>query len=61
VKRGDLVMLQLSPTRSAQARRALQGGWARVVEQAGGMVLVTPPGSSGEAYQLTIDEVRPVG
>ncbi len=60
MKRGDLVSVSLSPERSAQARRALAGGWGRVVEHSGAVVVVAALGGSAETFHLSQAEVQAV-
>ena len=58
MKKGDWILLELGPERSAQARRALQSGLAQVVEAEGGLrIVVKPRGTGSECFVVNPSEI----
>ncbi len=57
MKKGDWVLLELAPDRSAQARRALASGLAQVVSADGAVTVVKPPGSAGDTFTVSPSEI----
>ena len=58
MKRGDWLMVELGPERSAQARRALQSGLAQVVEADGGLrIVVKPRGTGNDCFVVSPSEI----